>query len=1009
MSLSRSIWLLSATATAVVGTGLIIDVSLRSTLNPTVSALAPSVQFLIGLCAIAFALGILASQTSTLGRATRLGAIFVVGLAAVLSMSGQPFLMPGALIALATLLSVHWRNRIGEWTSAVLASMLIGVGLLALLHLEESPLEDVLSEAINNIPRTLGLLACLAGASVLARTYQESRRGRAGTEWLPAATFIVLTSGAVSLTLNLVAYEDKLILEQASSRENRFAMLMRYEWEMTSKAAQRFVARIESSDSIALALHRRDLLQHFADLEGLHAVSAVNPDCDLIWTDGASSESVPWDENVESALQSVLRDASITGSLRTLDHVTLRNGCRGILIVAPLDFSPFDSTDAYIIFTIDVGEFAHADEMWFERGFRTEVLLNGEMAYSFPNDPVGLVETSNPGTTVAFAGGLWTVRATPTQDWIDERRSIVPPLVLTASLLIAALASMSIGFAQHAIRRAERAEFHQRRTDALVDAAPMVPIIATDHNGLITLFNGAAQLLSGVAARDVVGSRTLASLLHSDELESLAAQRPDAAAAHAMIAEISRSRNAGAMREWRVRRSDGSVRVVTFAATNWAGERGNAHGHLIIGVDVTDGVAARQELVSAREQAEAANRAKSELLSTVSHEIRTPMTAILGFADMLDDPALSDAERTDFARTIRSNGEHLVKVVNDILDLQRIESGYMAIESIETVPAEVVRDVVSLMRVHAAKKGVELTLSVNGDVSAVCLTDPGRLRQIVTNLIGNAIKFTPQGSVQVALDCISRRGSVQCRLQVEDHGIGMTQETLSRVFIPFGQADPSIARRFGGSGLGLAISRRLATLLGGTLTATSTYGSGSTFALAFSAPLIGDARSIPAVGSGTYGAATAEVLPPPPATDEPDAALAGLRILLVEDSPDTRRLLKAILQRAGAYFEEAIDGVDGVERESTSRIAGHPFDIILMDLDMPRMDGRSAAAEIRKNGGRSRIIALTGHGTTHPTDPTTNAVFDEDVIKPISRQRLIAICQAVLTGRRATQPTPKSR
>jgi len=406
-----------------------------------------------------------------------------------------------------------------------------------------------------------------------------------------------------------------------------------------------------------------------------------------------------------------------------------------------------------------------------------------------------------------------------------------------------------------------------------------------------------------------------------------------------------------------------------------------------------------RELELSREAAEAASRAKSGFLANMSHEIRTPMTAILGYADLLLDPNLEPAERLAHVSVIRRNGEHLLQVINDILDLSKIEAGRLDIERIECSPARVLGDVASLMRVRAAEKRLRFAVHYVPPLPSIVRTDPTRLRQILINLVGNAIKFTEDGEVVVTL-AVGGASPAVLTLTVRDTGVGMSEEQLRSLFAPFSQADASTTRRFGGTGLGLSISKRLAHALGGEIAVESAPGRGSTFTVSVPVTVPLGARWDEVVSESiqpppaVVGGARGPHAPPGALPDLPPGAprLAGLRILLAEDGPDNQRLLTHVLQRAGAIVEVAANGLEAAE--AGQRGGARPFDVILMDMQMPVMDGYAATRRLRANGHRGPIIALTAHAMEGDRAACLDAGCDDYATKPIDRARLIAMIRA---------------
>jgi len=398
-------------------------------------------------------------------------------------------------------------------------------------------------------------------------------------------------------------------------------------------------------------------------------------------------------------------------------------------------------------------------------------------------------------------------------------------------------------------------------------------------------------------------------------------------------------------------------------------------------------------LARLHEAAKAANRAKSEFLANMSHEIRTPMTAILGFADILLSD-LKEPEPLDAALTIKRNGEHLLQIINDILDISKIEAGKVEMEMIPWSPRQIVAEVVSLMRVRADDKGLTLVDEYVGPLPETITTDPTRLRQILVNLVGNAIKFTQAGGVRIVTrlrDDGESDGESKLRFDVIDTGIGIPEEQIQNVFGEFVQADGSTTRDFGGTGLGLAISRQLARLLKGDVTARSAPGKGSTFSLTVGTGPLDGVRLVEYL---TEAAAASEQ--PVESPDESQEKLQ-CRVLLADDIPDNQRLIAAILSAAGAEVTVAKNGQEAVEKALATwpgwgrkySDPTKPFDVILMDVQMPALDGHEAACYLRKKGYTGPIIALTAHAMRGDRQKCLDAGCDDYVTKPVDRTKLV--------------------
>ncbi len=490
-------------------------------------------------------------------------------------------------------------------------------------------------------------------------------------------------------------------------------------------------------------------------------------------------------------------------------------------------------------------------------------------------------------------------------------------------------------------------------------------VMALDPSGRIERFNQACERLTGISEAEARGHVPTEFMVSPEDNERIGALMQGATAADYPISfEV----------EWRA--ANGEPRLIAWAY-NCIIDAAGAITHVVAaGTDVTE---RREALMRAME----ASRAKSEFLANMSHELRTPLNGVIGMLELLQDTELTQ-EQLEYARTASTSGDALLGVINDVLDFSKIEAGKLELDEVDFDLREVVEDASEILAHQAHQKGIELTVWIDEQVPPVVRGDPGRLRQVVTNLLSNAVKFTSEGEVSVRVGSEPQGDRVLVRGEVRDTGIGIAPEKIAELFEAFSQEDSSTTRRFGGTGLGLAISRQLVDLMGGQLRAESEPGRGSTFR--FTASLL---------------AADGER----PTRRQRTALPDGLRVLVVDDNATNRRLVRAYLDPRVTRCEEAESAADALVMMHTAANAGAPFSVVVLDFQMPGMDGLELARAIRGAPSlRSARLVLLTSTSTH-RDAAREVQIDAYLTKPVRRAALLEALADVL-GSPARRPVP---
>jgi PAS domain S-box-containing protein len=544
--------------------------------------------------------------------------------------------------------------------------------------------------------------------------------------------------------------------------------------------------------------------------------------------------------------------------------------------------------------------------------------------------------------------------------------------------------AMQLGGIIARVRAEEATREGEERFRVLAEMLPEI-VYEIDAEGRVLFVNRQGLEITGYTPEDFAGGLTAEALFVPEDRPRLKAN----------IGRVMRG-EAIESHEYLAVSKDGRTFPVLARSTPIL-RGGRAVGVRGIVFDISDQKSAESELCQAKEAAEASNRAKSEFLANMSHEIRTPMNVIIGISGLLLDTSLT-AEQRRHIEMIEEAGDLLLSLINDILDFSRIEAGQLTLELTPFDLHAALTEAVGLFTPQAQQKGLELELIYEPGTPSTVVGDSGRIRQVLTNLIGNAIKFTDQGGIRVTAHCkMQSPGHGTFHIAVRDTGIGIPEEKLGTVFEKFTQADTSTTRKYGGTGLGLAICSQLVRLMGGTIGAESEPGAGSAFWFTLPLPCTQAAGGAP----DSKGAAPAPERAPGSESTAPCETPLQARVLVAEDNPLNQRATVMMLERLGCRADVASNG-----REAIEMLALFPYDLILMDCEMPVMDGLEATREIRAlHGARGEIpiLAITAHTDPRVLEPCTAAGMNGHVLKPIKLPDLRAALCRWLTARSAGQ------
>ncbi|MEO5348052.1 MAG: ATP-binding protein [Magnetococcus sp. YQC-3] len=502
----------------------------------------------------------------------------------------------------------------------------------------------------------------------------------------------------------------------------------------------------------------------------------------------------------------------------------------------------------------------------------------------------------------------------------------------------------------------------------ILNSSPDLAIAATDKNYCITYYNEMAEKIFGYTKEQVIGQTVQA--IHTRE--QVAPERFERA--------VEIVRRDGIYRYRVTQEKNGEKSVISSRVSGIMNQSGQISGYILVSQDITDQMRMEESLRTAKEHAEKSAQAKSVFLATMSHDIRTPMNAILGMGEILKESGLNQ-EQSNYLRILTNAGKNLLALINDILDLSKVEAGQLSIEALSFDLHQLTEETHRILLDTATAKNIVFDYRIQSDCPQFVVGDPERIRQVLLNLIGNAIKFTERGSVKLSLDPLDND---LIKFTLTDTGIGIKESEIEFIFEPFKQADKSISHRFGGTGLGLSICKRLVEAMGGSIQVQSEIGKGTVFQFTVRLP-----RSAGLISDETL----AKVIPEDTAEAhlEHTSAAISMHILLVDDTEDNRLVIKAFLKKTPHRLVVAVNGEEGVKKFIADK-----FDLVLMDIQMPVLDGYGATLQIRKweqaqGLSPTPIVALTADAMRNDMERTAAVGCDLHLSKPVKKAHLLNV------------------
>ncbi|HET9240418.1 MAG TPA: ATP-binding protein [Oligoflexus sp.] len=896
-------------------------------------------------------------------------------------LAGRNLLSEGTAVGILLVNSgtVLMMNARGRLTRVLLAlgciSFLFAISLVNVLAYALDLKQAIGWHAFTSMAPLSSFLFALIGLSLIVMTLKQLTVPK----HVRLVTTILVLSSSLLLTLfgwQAAVYVEKIQLKnQTAMKVQAMQDLVQAELQGFSKSLMRMAQRWVVAGSTPEYLWRADALGYFNHMVGITGVGYADAQTVIRWIEPKATNDAAegFQLNSEPLRDYAIRMARLSQNAALTRAVSLKQGGLGFLLLVPLQNRGMELGLVYM--AVRYEEFIRHHLRW--EGYSLTIHEKGRVIFEDRQTHDFDASFWRITRPLEFDGTSWEFTLEPGPELINNTHSSMPLSILWVGLLFSFLTT-TLQYLYFKTREAhEEGARLMRWNHAIVDGSQL-GIISMNRDGLVKSFNPAAQNLLGYAADEVI-EKASALLWHDDEELRLRALtlgedlgRPIAAGIAVLVAKA----DLGGVdrQQWTYITKAKERRTVDLAIHALRDETTAIHGYVGIVEDISDKVRRDKELQDALSRAEVATLAKSRFLANMSHEIRTPINGILGMVRLLLDTRMQTEQKV-YAEAIASSADNLLVIVNDILDLSKVEAGRLELEITAFHLPSLLRTVEANLEFAARKKGVALQNIMSADLPEHVKGDPTRIRQILLNLVSNAIKFTPAGQVVMKTSVVAKNSAgAQIRFEVMDTGIGIPKDALDKVFQPFVQADASTTRRFGGTGLGLSISQHLVLMMKGQIGVESEVDQGSRFWFTLDLPL---AIQSPAAGS-----------------QGPEVIQDQLRILIVEDNAINQIVAKKSLQKYGYDLTVVNNG-----QEALDVLNQQSFHLILMDCEMPIMDGYEATRRIRSSGAAYQnipIIAMTANAMMGDREHCLKAGMDDYITKPFAVQDVLSKVQKII-------------